>query len=136
MQKLAELSYNFRRPDDFFAEMIKTDQHMQKIQRKLLADKEDIEAAEQRRRVRDGKKFGKQVQVKREEEKTKERKSNMAAARHMQSARKAKNSLVDDREGDYDGPPRNSRNDRKRPAEREASNGFGCCVCCLITSVC
>ena len=59
----------FARPDDFFAEMVKTDAHMERIRQRLLDESAGIEKSEVRRREREGKKIGKQVQL----EKLKER---------------------------------------------------------------
>jgi hypothetical protein len=59
----------FTRPDDFFAEMVKTDAHMERIRQRLLDETAGIAKSEERRREREGKKIGKQVQL----EKIKER---------------------------------------------------------------
>jgi rRNA-processing protein EBP2 len=59
----------FTRPDDFFAEMVKTDAHMERIRQRLLDESAGIAKSEARRREREGKKIGKQVQL----EKLKER---------------------------------------------------------------
>ena len=62
----------FTRPDDFFAEMVKTDTHMERIRQRLLNESAGIAKSEARRREREGKKIGKQVQL----EKLKEREHN------------------------------------------------------------
>lgn len=62
----------FTRPDDFFAEMVKTDAHMERIRQRLLDETAGIAKSEARRREREGKKVGKQVQL----EKLKERERN------------------------------------------------------------
>jgi rRNA-processing protein EBP2 len=65
----AEHHLPFTRPDDFFAEMVKTDSHMERIRQRLLDESAGIAKSEARRREREGKKIGKQVQL----EKLKER---------------------------------------------------------------
>ncbi|RKO97796.1 eukaryotic rRNA processing, partial [Caulochytrium protostelioides] len=50
------------RPSDYFAEMVKTDEHMSKLKKKLLAEAEALKASEQARKQRENKKFGKKVQ--------------------------------------------------------------------------
>ena len=65
----AEHRLPFARPDDFFAEMVKTDAHMERIRQRLLDESASIAKSEARRREREGKKIGKQVQI----EKLKER---------------------------------------------------------------
>lgn len=59
----------FTRPTDYFAEMVKSDEHMGKIKAKMLSDAASKQAAADARKQRDLKRFGKQVQ----QEKLKER---------------------------------------------------------------
>ena len=59
----------FTRPADFFAEMVKSDAHMERIRQRLLDETAGIKRSEDKRKQREGKKFGKQVQI----EKLKER---------------------------------------------------------------
>jgi len=59
----------FTRPADFFAEMVKSDSHMERIRIRLLNESSSIKKSEDKRKEREGKKFGKQVQI----EKIKER---------------------------------------------------------------
>jgi len=61
INRLQESGVKFRRPEDYYAEMCKTDKHMSKVKDKLIHDKKSIVEAEQRRKQRDAKKFGKQV---------------------------------------------------------------------------
>ena len=55
----------FTRPSDYYAEMLKTDDHMEKIRQKLLDESAGIKASEAAKKQRSLKKFGKQVQVER-----------------------------------------------------------------------
>ncbi|TIA82293.1 hypothetical protein E3P94_02257 [Wallemia ichthyophaga] len=52
----------FSRPNDFFAEMVKTDVQMEKIRQKMMDEKSNIEASEKARKQRELKKVGKKVQ--------------------------------------------------------------------------
>jgi rRNA-processing protein EBP2 len=62
----------FTRPSDYFAEMVKSDAHMERIRQRLLDEDASIKKGEEKRREREGKKFGKQVQI----EKVREREQN------------------------------------------------------------
>ncbi len=53
----------FTRPSDYFAEMVKSDEHMGKVKKKMYDEAADKKAAAEARRVRDAKKFGKAVQI-------------------------------------------------------------------------
>ncbi|APA11312.1 hypothetical protein SS1G_11556 [Sclerotinia sclerotiorum 1980 UF-70] len=67
----------FTRPTDFFAEMVKADEHMEKIKRKLIDEAAGKKASADARKQRDLKKFGKQVQVAKLQERDKERKQTL-----------------------------------------------------------
>lgn len=58
----------FERPDDYYAEMMKTDEHMKKIKGVLLKEKRQIDEAVERRKNRTNKKFAKQLQIKKKEQ--------------------------------------------------------------------
>jgi len=62
LTKLQGLGIPTQRPDDYFAEMVKSDVHMQKVRKKLLEKKDGIEASEKAKRQRELKKIGKKVQ--------------------------------------------------------------------------
>jgi len=62
----------FTRPADYFAEMVKSDSHMERIRQRLLDETANIKKSEEAKRQREGKKFGKQVQ----QEKLKDRVQN------------------------------------------------------------
>lgn len=67
----------FERPVDYFAEMMKDDEHMGKIKGKLLEEAERKKRSQEARKLRDLKKFGKQVQVAKLQERGKEKKQAM-----------------------------------------------------------
>lgn len=67
----------FTRPTDYFAEMVKADEHMEKIKRKLVDEAAGKKASADARKQRDLKKFGKQVQVAKLQERDKERKQTL-----------------------------------------------------------
>jgi len=61
--KLRDEGVAFTRPTDFFAEMVKEDAHMDKVRMRLVEEASAKKAAMEARKLRDLKKFGKQVQV-------------------------------------------------------------------------
>lgn len=67
----------FSRPKDYFAEMVKADEHMAKIKAKLIEEAASKKAATEARKQRDLKKFGKQVQIAKLQERDRERKQTM-----------------------------------------------------------
>jgi rRNA-processing protein EBP2 len=76
-KKLKKEGAGFSRPADYFAEMVKSDEHMGKIKQKLIDEAAGKKAAAEARKQRDLKKFGKQVQVAKMQERAKEKKETL-----------------------------------------------------------
>lgn len=74
-KRLKELELPTMRPEDYFAEMAKSDEHMQKIRNRLLKKQKGLELSERVKKIRDIKKYGKQVQIEVEQKKIKEKKA-------------------------------------------------------------
>lgn len=70
----AKHSFPFTRPSDYFAEMVKSDAHMERIRMKLLDERAGIKKAEDKRKEREAKKFGKKVQVEKQKERERSKK--------------------------------------------------------------
>jgi rRNA-processing protein EBP2 len=70
----AKHNFPFTRPADYFAEMVKSDVHMERIRQRLLDERAGIKKGEERRKEREGKKFGKQVQIEKLKEREKSKK--------------------------------------------------------------
>jgi len=62
LSKLRSMNIPTERPEDYFAEMLKTDAHMQKVRGKLLSKQHNMEASEKAKKQRQMKKFGKKIQ--------------------------------------------------------------------------
>jgi rRNA-processing protein EBP2 len=68
---------SFARPNDYFAEMVKSDEHMGRVKQRLVDDAATKKAASEARRQRDLKKFGKAVQVAKLQERDKSKRETM-----------------------------------------------------------
>lgn len=131
----------FSRPSDYFAEMVKTDEHMERIRQKLLDESAAIKASEAAKKQRELKKFGKKVQV----EKLQERIRNKKQLNERIAGLKRKHGDVDDDEDQFDvrleeaigdqpksGKPQQQRKGREASGKakmprtaRDAKYGFG-----------
>jgi rRNA-processing protein EBP2 len=67
----------FSRPTDYFAEMVKSDEHMGKVKIKLTDEAANKKAAAEARKQRDLRKFGKQVQVAKLQERDKAKRETL-----------------------------------------------------------
>ncbi|KAJ2018489.1 RRNA processing protein [Coemansia sp. S16] len=66
----------FSRPDDYFAEMVKSDAHMARIRQKLLDQQKGIQNSEEAKKQRELRKYGKKI----EQEKLREREDQKKAS--------------------------------------------------------
>ena len=64
----------FTRPSDYFAEMVKSDAHMERIRQRLLDESATIKRGEEKRKEREGKKYGKQMQMEKLQERERSKK--------------------------------------------------------------
>eukprot|EP00210_Caulerpa_lentillifera_P005405 g5167.t1 len=87
------------RPEDYYAEMVKSDEHMNRIKDQLMFEQKRISLAEQRRKSREAKKYAKQVQAakRREKEANKKKKT-----KSIQNTRKDRKKLGFGQEFDWD----------------------------------
>ena len=87
-ERLDRLGIPHVRPDDYFAEMVKTDKHMNKVKMRMLREQTDIAAAEERRKQSANKKFGKQVQHEVLQARQQEKRRNMVEVKELRKKRK------------------------------------------------
>ncbi|KAH8174239.1 eukaryotic rRNA processing protein EBP2 domain-containing protein [Sarocladium implicatum] len=90
--KLLAEGVPFSRPKDYFAEMVKEDAHMEKVKSKLVEEATNKKAAAEARKLRDLKKFGKQVQVAKLQERQKEKRETLEKIKNLKRKRQENNS--------------------------------------------
>lgn len=77
----------FSRPKDYFAEMLKDDGHMEKVKAKLVEEATAKKASAEARKLRDLKKFGKQVQVAKLQERQKQKKETLEKIKALKKSK-------------------------------------------------
>jgi rRNA-processing protein EBP2 len=77
----------FTRPIDYFAEMVKTDEHMDKLKAKLVEDETAKKASQEARRQRELKKFGKKVQHAKLQDRQKEKRDTLEKIKSLKRKR-------------------------------------------------
>ncbi|XP_014670918.1 PREDICTED: probable rRNA-processing protein EBP2 isoform X2 [Priapulus caudatus] len=111
--KLQKLSVPTRRPDDYFAQMVKSEDHMKKIRQKLLSKKVKMEMSEKAKKLRELRKFGKKVQVEVQQRRQKEKKQMLESVKKY---RKGTTDNLDFLNGDVKG-------DNKATASQQQGRG-------------
>ncbi|XP_047958831.1 probable rRNA-processing protein EBP2 homolog [Salvia hispanica] len=126
-----EVDLPFLRPIDYYAEMVKSDTHMEKVKSRILAEKRKMEEAEERRKARDNKKLAKEIQVQKQKERAKQKKDDIESVKNWRKQRKQSGFAADDKDGDlslaFEDGKAFQRSNKKRPgvAPGDRSGGKG-----------
>ncbi|KAH8801548.1 eukaryotic rRNA processing protein EBP2-domain-containing protein [Xylogone sp. PMI_703] len=124
----------FSRPKDYFAEMVKADEHMAKIKAKLVDEAARKKASAEAKKQRDLKKFGKQVQIAKLQEREKDKKATLEKIKTLKRKRQDQGAAAGENEADLfdvaveDEISKPSRKDRQGPNKRQKKDekfGFG-----------
>ncbi|XP_010532261.1 PREDICTED: probable rRNA-processing protein EBP2 homolog [Tarenaya hassleriana] len=115
--KLQGMGLPFLRPSDYYAEMVKSDTHMEKVKARLLHEKKEIEEAEERRKARENKRLAKEIQAQKLKERAKQKKEDIESVKKWRKQRQQ--SGFADKEGELDLDFENGkgfeRSGKKRP---------------------
>ncbi|ODV95652.1 hypothetical protein PACTADRAFT_3342 [Pachysolen tannophilus NRRL Y-2460] len=95
-KELLKLKIAFSRPLDYFAEMIKSDEHMEKLKQKLVKEAIAKKATEDSKKQRHLKKFGKQVQNATLQERQKEKRETLEKIKSLKKKRQGNEISNDD----------------------------------------
>ena len=118
ISKLKALGIPTRRPDDFYAEMVKSDEHMKRVRAELIFEQTRQETTDERRKAREQKRYGKQVQAEKLKERTLQKKDSIKNLDKWRKQRK--------RDGFEDnGAAPEGFEDEKRRNKSKSSGGGG-----------
>jgi len=120
--RLKSMNIPTKRPEDYFAQMAKTDDHMQKIRQKLLSKQQVQEKIEKVKKLRELKKYGKKVQVEVHQNRLKEKKQLMDNVKKFKKGKSDNLDFLDDKPGKV--KPSDKRVNAKRKSKDEKF-GFG-----------
>ncbi|CAE6449626.1 unnamed protein product [Rhizoctonia solani] len=118
--KFAAAKLPFTRPADYFAEMVKSDSHMERIRQRLLDERAGIQKSETAKKQRELKKIGKQVQVEKLKEREKGKKEMNERVKGLKRKRGGALDATQDSEA-FDVAVENAIADR--PAKRGKQDG-------------
>ncbi|NP_001040242.1 rRNA processing protein Ebp2 [Bombyx mori] len=99
LKKLKELGIATRRPDDYFAEMAKTDEHMQKVRKNLMAKQAAQSRVEKVRPLREQKKIAKRVQIDTKLKQAAEKKQMLEPLKRVRKGKASDLDFLDDKKG-------------------------------------
>ncbi|KAI9729133.1 MAG: rRNA-processing protein and EBNA1-binding protein ebp2 [Chrysothrix sp. TS-e1954] len=113
----------FSRPHDYFAEMVKTDEHMGKIKAKLVEQAAGEKASKEARRQRDLKKFGKAVQVEKLKERAKSKKDMLEKVNSLKRKRQGAGLDTTNEEDMFDVALEDAATSEKKDRETRRAKG-------------
>lgn len=120
--KLKEFGIPTKRPDDYFAEMAKSDDHMQKIRKHLTAKQEGQQRSERVKQLRESRKMSKIIQRETLEKKQADKSKMM---NDLKAFRKGKLKNLDFLDDDSKGKNRPKKQLNKKRQEKEKKFGTG-----------
>ncbi|XP_063531877.1 probable rRNA-processing protein EBP2 homolog [Cydia strobilella] len=124
LKKLKELNIPTRRPEDYFAEMAKTDEHMQKVRKNLLAKQAAQARTEKVRQLRDQKKIAKRVQIDARLKQASEKREMLEQLKRVRKGKSTDLDFLDDNKGKNKGKGPQNKISKKR-AMKDKKFGFG-----------
>lgn len=132
MKRLHALGIATKRPDDYFAEMAKTDEHMQKIRANLMAKQEGQAKSERIRQIREQRKMGKLIQRQAKVQKVEDKREMLDKLKKFRKGKLKNLDFLDDNKSDAatnggrNGAGGGGRKGGKRGEKRqEKDNRFG-----------
>ncbi|CAK0780053.1 hypothetical protein CVIRNUC_004924 [Coccomyxa viridis] len=87
VQRLDKSGKRWQRPPDYYAEMVKSDEHMARVKSQLMREQTQIAEAQERRKQRDQKRYAKQVMAERLKEKAQTKKAGVASITKLRKQR-------------------------------------------------
>jgi len=121
LPRLHSMNIATKRPQDYFAQMAKTDDHMQKIRQKLMTKQIGNERAEKVKKLRELKKYGKKVQIEVQQKRLKEKKEMMEGVKKLKKGQIDNLDFLEDDKAKRKGDAKSAG---KRKA-RDSKYGFG-----------
>jgi rRNA-processing protein EBP2 len=119
---LDEHSIPHIRPNDFMATMLKSDEHMSRIKRRLLVETKAMKVVEQRKNAKKYKARAKQIQQKKVEERNEKKRSNVALASQLHEKKNNEDLDFDDTDKEGRGGKSQPRKKLRRGSGSSSSN--------------
>nr|CAG4636499.1 EOG090X0D84 [Eubosmina coregoni] len=99
LARLKTLGIPTRRPDDYFAQMAKSDEHMLKVKGRVLSLQTAQERSQKVKKVRELKKYGKKVQIEVGLQRAKEKRELLSKVKQFREGKLASLDFLEEKEG-------------------------------------
>ncbi|CCJ28609.1 unnamed protein product [Pneumocystis jirovecii] len=115
----------FSRPLDYFAEMLKSDEHMQKIKDKLVQKETEKKAIESSKKQRELKKIGKMVQIAKIQKRQQEKKEALDKIKNLKRKKRGNEELTIDDDFDVALEKANTSQKQKTAKRQKKDEKYG-----------
>ncbi|GLE03496.1 hypothetical protein PINS_up012398 [Pythium insidiosum] len=85
--RLKKLGVAYKRPEDYFAEMLKSDAHMAKVKDKLIYEQKKIQAVEERKKAQAHRRVAKELQAEKAKQRLQQKKDTLDAVKQWKKRR-------------------------------------------------
>ena len=85
--RLQEANVPFLRPPDYYAEMVKSDEHMLRVKDRLLSEQRQLAEKDERRKQREAKVYSKEVQAEKLKERAQQKKKDIESVKQWRKVR-------------------------------------------------
>lgn len=114
LPRLQSMSIPTRRPEDYFAQMAKSDDHMKKVREKLISKQMSVERSEKAKKLRELRKYGKKVQQEVLQKRQKEKKEMLDAVKKYRKGQQDKLDFLDDEDSTKKSDRNKQQNNTKK----------------------
>lgn len=121
IKRLHDLGVATKRPDDYFAEMAKTDEHMQRVRKVLLDKQEGIAKSERTRQLREQRRIGKLIQRQATEKRDEQRRKTLNDIKKFRKGKLSNLDFLDDDEEAPAGGKKKKGSGRGAPSKRQVN---------------
>ncbi|XP_023940037.2 probable rRNA-processing protein EBP2 homolog [Bicyclus anynana] len=128
IKRLKDLNMPTKRPDDYFAEMAKSDEHMQKVRKNLMSKQAEQARTEKVRQLREQKKIAKRVQIDAKLKQAADKKQMLEQLKRVRKGKSTDLDFLEDNKGKNSnkGNPKNAKAKvNKKRAMKDSKFGFG-----------
>ncbi|XP_023930259.1 probable rRNA-processing protein EBP2 isoform X2 [Lingula anatina] len=123
--RLHSLGIPTSRPEDYFAQMAKADEHMTKVREKLLAKQVSMDRSEKAKKLRELRKFGKKVQHEVLQKRQKEKREMLDAVKKYRKGQDNKLDFLESGKQKIDGNKKQIHQPGKKRQFKNKKFGFG-----------
>ncbi|VVD04129.1 unnamed protein product [Leptidea sinapis] len=125
IKRLKDLNISTKRPDDYFAEMAKTDEHMQKVRKSLMSKQAEQARVEKVRQLREQKKISKRVQIDTKLKQAAEKKQMLEQLKRVRKGKSTDLDFLEDNKGKGGKGKDNKNKGNKKRMMKDKKFGFG-----------